>query len=152
MLFGIKLLLAKSQAAVCLQKELELEQYNSGIPDIYPNPAREANQIIEVFCERYINDLEAANKREGLPHKLTLAASATAFAYEALDAERNLMSEKNKESLLFVLVKLLNKINSQDRRLREFDFSLLKMCNEVAMKLKVEKTPIPVIPDDLKDY
>lgn len=152
MLFGIKLLLVKSQAAVCLQKELELEHYNSGIPGIYPDPAKEANQIIESFCEKYINDLEAANKIGGLPHKLTLAASATAFAYEVLDSGRNLMSEKVKESLLVVLVKLLNEINSQDRRLKEIDFSLLKKCDEIAMKLTVEKPSIPVIPDDLKDY
>lgn len=152
MLFGIKLLLIKSKAAVCLQKELELEQYNSGVPDIYPNPAIEANKIIESFCEKYINDLKVANKKGGLPHKLTLAASATAFAHDALDADRNLMSEKIKESLLVVLVKLLNKINSQDHRLKEFDFSLLKRCNEVAMKLTVDKTSIPVIPDDLKHY
>lgn len=152
MLFGIKLLFLKSKAAVSVQNELEYAKCLMHAPFI--NPAQDANKIIEVFCEKHSDMLEVAYRRSGLPHKLSLAAIASGFAYEALSNDENVSDDSFKKVMQLVVVRLLINISSQESPInfKEIDRIFLDQCHATSLKFTMEEKPFPVVPEDLRDY
>jgi hypothetical protein len=152
MLFGLKLLFLKSKAAVSIQNELEYAKSLMHAPFI--NPAQDANKIIEVFCEKHSDILVAAYSRSGLPNKLSLAAIASAFTYEALSNDENNSDESFQNVMQLVLARLLIQISSQDPSIsfKEVDRILLEKSHAISLKFSTNEQTSPVIPTDLREY
>lgn len=142
MLFSVKLILLKANAAVVLQKELEYAKALCNASAL--QPASDANRMIEIFCENHSEFLRKTYNNGGLPHKLILATIATAFAGEGVFISKSSSDKFLLDAISLTLVRLLVAIsdNGMQMKLNQFDYILIEKSSLISEQLSKLKGDI----------